>query len=1068
MAQYGHNWYGTAYYGKTNAFSGWYETREIFTDEPLKATMNLRARATLPSAKYAAVSPEAQQVAGTWTEDVTFEKLYSSSPNAELHLKATCENLVIHYEQRTVGAKVDLEVTTIEMGGNTSVKTYVLNTQAATVNANATYTVPATPFGAQTVKIKMAVDSPAGANFNFKGFGGRTADLTFESRARQLSTSPGLYDKLETTVTHVSGDLYDITATSPGYSGTDHVQMKIYLASSDNETTPEIDFVELSAGDTSRRTEDGQWSAVFNMEQIAIAAGKSFAEVEEVTWTETVPASTELNIRSQSGPTNTVGTWSVEKKTVPYRQNVNRLRLKEGFTKGWVDTPVNAPAWRPHVSNTQWDKWEDQSYLPPDSGGTSVVYDFLSAQKDNAVNPYIQIENPMNHALRNLRGTRLKNFDNVIRVRLSRSAGKQTPVVDFITLDSFLHYEQDVVTTNQEFSAVDFDNTGEGVVLELSGIAPYFEIPAETSAPTYRLIDATERPQDVTLYLDSEKREAIRTNTTLDTMNKVWAKAKKRAPGTTNGLSVHYQYGGGQVSFPLVDEIQMAPTFTPQLNNGIRYRYYLESGWPTQTYTVQNGQSLEDIFSITGVPVAELEVENPNIRRSNDGSLISGQLLQLPNATVNSDVHMYWKTTNSQRTSKSTHNAAIDGTINIESDSVMAEVSEASTYGWVDWVSEEKIYDGVVNLNDVRGNYKRTHLSPDSQNSAQVEYLAVAGDTYRSIANRFGVYEEDVRRLNQVTVADAQPTAGDRVLVPSRVVLPSLHPRAVVQENPYHIDIVYNSVKKQDGVVLPTSAIDVSPLAISYKTVQRTGMEVVRGAIENGKDLLPEARIVSIQRVDQGVVQFLGGVEYVLTGNQVDWNGSGSEPAAGSTYTVDYTVEVPETVTVTLDTNYREEGGVDRIWRSPEVKEFTGMCAPGTDHAMELPVFAEWRGLPDNNVEDLQYIVEDNDLWVKTWVEQRNGKWFVVGSLQDRIPKQNWFPTIQTGYYYLGKDEYYLYSEPTTIEPGERDMPLAENVSFVEGKFQNAVNVQEGSQNLVRNSGFEGTTSKGTSFKLTF
>jgi LysM repeat protein len=1087
MAQYGHNWYGTSYYGQTNAFSGWYQTREIFTDEALKSTVTVRMRATLPSATYSPNSPEVQQIAGTWVYDGTLGKISSNSTDAELYMAATCDDITIQYEQRTIGAKVNIEVTTTEPGKTPTVTTYVLNTQSTTVDANAIYKISGIPFGQQQVRITMATDSPAGANFNFKGFVARTAHLTVESRARTVYNPnqpmpDSDYAKLTTTVTPISGDDYLVEAVTPSYAGNKYIQFKVYLASSDNETSPEVKHIEIIAGDTNNRTADGTWSAVFNMQEIATLAGVSFSKVEEVDWTENVPKTTSLTIRSQSSNRGTYDDWRIEKKTVPYKKGTRRLRLKEGFNTGWIDTPFIAPASkRPYVSTVEWMNWKDQSFLPPDNSGVHVVYDFISVQKDNTSRPYVRITDPMRKADKNLAGNpRLRNLDHVIRITLSRTTGKQTPVVDWINLESKMYYQQDVATEAQEFSSVDFGNTGKGIMLDmdLSSFRNKFKVPPETSNPMYELIDDTGRPQDVLLYLDSESNTAIRTNRTATLSNKVWAEAKVRETKSQVGLPKYYQYGGGQVKFPLKDEIQMAPIFTGvvEMNPRLRYRYHLQMGWPQQYHTVTEGDTLEDIATIHGNTVQEFKAINPKITYNNNGTLMEGQSLKIPNDSVNTDVKIYWKSTNNERTSKSSQNSVIEGKTNVESDSIVAEVYEASIYGWVDWVSEEKIYDGVVNPNDIRREYKRTHTAPDSGDSAQLEYTAVSGDTYKRVAEIFGVYEEDVRHLNGVTEPDAQPVVGQTVLVPSRIVLPTILPQAIVSENPYHIEIVYNSVKKKDGKTLTTNAMVVEPIQITYKEVEREA-NIVRGDIENGKDLLPSPRVTridSIQSLD-GMVKYnewdtdLGIGNFVQDGNWVDWSPSEVEPTAGDTYTVRYYCEVPDKVTVTIDTVYQEEGGVDRIWRSPEVKEFKGMCYPGKDYVAELPHFNQWMGLPDNNIEDIQYIVEDNDIWVKTWIEQRGAKWYVVGSLQDRVPKDNWFPTLKTGYYYLGKDEYYMFNEPIVIEPTERDIPIAKNVEFVEGKFSNAAKIQEGSANLVVNSGFDvATADKKTVFKLTF
>lgn len=1092
MAQYGKNFYGSSYYGRTNAYSGWYTTREIFTDETLQDVVNINIRATLPSASYGPSSPEVTRV-GTWTENTTFGNLSSDMSNSELVLTATCDEIVLQYEQRTLAATVTIEVTTSLPGETPTVQTFTLNTQGASVDPNKIYRISGLAFGKQKVRIILPSNNTTGKAFYFKSFSVRTANLTIESRARldNAAWDESFYKKVTMTTTPISGTTFEymVTGSTVSYAGKNKIQLRIFLASSDDGTTPEVQYIETTSGNTKNRTADGNWTAIFDMKQIAIQAGTSFSKVEEVVWTENVPDSTSLTIRSQSSSDN-LNIW--DDVTVPYKLNTNRIRLKEGYNTGWIDSPILAPASKkPFVTSKEWDSWDDQSFLPPDSAGISIKYDFLNTQKDNTLNPYVRITNPMNVSNRNLRGGRLRNLDNVLRITLKRTAGKQTPVVDYVNLLSYMHYEEDKVIEDQEFSAVDFNNTGKGAVLDMSTLV--YQVPSETSNPTYELIDETGRPQDILFYFQTEKDEAIRTGKTTTLANKVWAEARVQPSNSTIGLIKNYQYGGGQVNFPLQDKIVLAPTFTPSLKTDVRYRYYLDMGWPTQFHTVIEGDTLDSIATAYGVEVSDILKESgilnlginmgetndaQKILYSNDGTLVVGQQIRIPNDTYNDAINMYWQSTNDVVTMKSSQNAVLQGDANVESDTIIAEVKASGTYGWVDWVSEEKIYDGVVNLNDIRGEYKRTHSTPESGTSTTIDYIAVTGDTYKSIAERFGVYEEDVRRLN-TTVADEQPVVGQRITVPSRIVLPEIHPKAYTQDNPYDIEIVYNSVKKTDGKILGTNNMVIKPVQIEYKEVTMTDVEVVRGTIDNGRDLLGHARVKSIiraQNADKTIVynpwnESLQIGDFKQDNNYIDWSptaGTASEPPEGQTYYVDYVIEIPSRVTVTIDTTYYEEGGVDRIWRSPEVKEFSGMCYPGTDHVALLPDFSEWMGLPDPNIEDIEYIVEDNDIWVKTWIEKRNGAWYIIGSLQDRVPKDNWFPTIKTGYYYLGKDEYYLFNEPITIEPTDKEIPIAENVEYVEGKFQNAVQVQEGSRNLIKNSGFDIASSKTTTYRLRF
>ena len=43
-------------------------------------------------------------------------------------------------------------------------------------------------------------------------------------------------------------------------------------------------------------------------------------------------------------------------------------------------------------------------------------------------------------------------------------------------------------------------------------------------------------------------------------------------------------------------------------------------------------------------------------------------------------------------------------------------------------------------------------------------------------------------------------------------------------------------------------------------------------------------------------------------------------------------------------------------------------------------------------------------------------------------PHRNWYPTIQTGFYYLNDQEYYMYSEPVETTFKEKDVPILKNV----------------------------------------
>ncbi len=64
---------------------------------------------------------------------------------------------------------------------------------------------------------------------------------------------------------------------------------------------------------------------------------------------------------------------------------------------------------------------------------------------------------------------------------------------------------------------------------------------------------------------------------------------------------------------------------------------------------------------------------------------------------------------------------------------------------------------------------------------------------------------------------------------------------------------------------------------------------ITRGSVGGGEDLLVPNPVVDIIEVSQGATVFAEGTDWQQSGNYVDWLGSGSEPAIGTTYTVRWT-----------------------------------------------------------------------------------------------------------------------------------------------------------------------------------
>lgn len=1099
MAQYKHNFYGTSYYGKTNAYSGVYETDEILTEEPLNNTFTFTIKADLPQAHYDYTKEEIERNHEEWSAHTSNSGnvyIKSSRADTKVFFKGTCDAFTLHYLAGPDGSRdVKIEIKTIQTNNVETKQTFTLNTYAATFQEKV-HRIEGLPFGQQEVLIYLGPTHSTNTYLYFWKLVVDATHITVETRARYGSKGAWTnYAPCTYTKQLVNGRTFILTGNSPSYAGKDRIQVRLYLASSDNKLSPIIYEIKTVSGDTNNRTEDGYWIADINMNEVARGIGKTFARVKSVDWNDETPVGTYITYRSQSSSNGT--TWTP--RTIPYRKGTYRVRLKEGRQYGYVtSTLIDPTARNRYLTNLGWTTWEDISHVPPDDVSTGITYYFLDS-KDNEM---LRIEDPwkaQSHLLEALGGRPFK-----LRIRLFRRFDKSSPAVDEITFQNRLYFEQDKVVSNTTISAVDNFNTGEKRVFDLSTLT--YDFPPEIGKHdvTYKLIDETTRPpelgpNDVYIYLESEKDQISRSNETSNPNDKVWAVARGRNADEEGGALRHYQYGGGVSYYDDIRSVEMTSAFTPSLKSNKEYRYYVKSGWPTQYHTVRPGETLNTIALLYGTTVEDIlslpqnaylnepaDIKGtPQSVYNEDGTIKPQYQVEIPNDTLNENVSVYWKSEEGvpakQRTNlteKSAHNARLRNIASLENDEVAGLVAEAYAKGEVDWVSDEKTYEGVINLNNIPKAYDRVHRVPDSGVDMEHSHTVKEGETYESIAELYGVYEEDIRWKNNAI--DKSPTdspaPGTVLIIPAKVILPIIPPEVKISESPYEVQIIHNSVRVR-GELADNSIINHVQLEIEYVEDERTRVPVKRGSTPHTADALPNSNIIEVIGVYNSLEEsvdapyYIQGTDYLVVNNYIDWSltsAMSQEPPSGSEYYVSYRYRKPVGVRVIIDSDYQVQIGADKLWRSSEIKEFTGICEPDKDFVQELPPFTEW---PDYNTKDvygLEYVIEDNDLWVKTWIEEKNGKSYIRGSLLGKQPKDYWAPYIHTGYYYLGKEEYYLFSEEKVESFAESDVPIAKNVSYVQGKYSNAVRLEKASKNFIRNSGFQVSNQKQTIRKITF
>jgi hypothetical protein len=169
---------------------------------------------------------------------------------------------MINYQQNgTAPTNVNVQVTTSQPGKADVITNYTFNPNSAIVNSNAYYTIDNLPYGMQQVRIFLDSTNPSTRYFRFKGVSARVTNLTIETRASTDGTVWTAYTNVPFTMSATAGvtNGYYITGTSPSYAGKQYLQVKLHLASSDNDTTPTIEDLETIAGDSNNRTAKGMW-----------------------------------------------------------------------------------------------------------------------------------------------------------------------------------------------------------------------------------------------------------------------------------------------------------------------------------------------------------------------------------------------------------------------------------------------------------------------------------------------------------------------------------------------------------------------------------------------------------------------------------------------------------------------------------------------------------------------------------------------------------------------------------------------------------------------------------------
>lgn len=1081
MGQYKKHFYGSTLYGKLPSFYGTYTTEVFDAEEPFTGVVEGTLQCLLPFTTYRPDTYETE-LTGAWTINGS-KQAVTSNMSSTFKFKATGRNVAVKFLLQNKSAQ-DIKLVLKKEDG-TVVKELTESTYSLTTSGIKTVSFGELPYALYIIEGSIVSGTTP---FILDSFYLHSAEVGLELRASKDAKTWSDWEVVDITHTLKNNKWIVKGVGKVKHVGVQYIQGRITLLSSEEQSAPTVEKIELLAGDSGLRSEDGMFIATINVASIATAIGKKFAKTRKITWKSKNPENTIMNVRSSSSDRGEF----YGAITAPYRQNTKRLRLKEGVLKhsvliGPIDPSKKQPFWK----TLQWNNWDDISFLPKDSSevGVNYVFSKTSTNKKDPVNLLQLVKQPMNEDNKALK---FKPQPYYVTIEMERTRLKGTPVVDVLDMYALMEYKEVKSIENKDISAVDSNNIGikpiqavkDTVFQEpvLTGENAYNANSIKNVIVQYILTDKTNRPTEEILYYESEKDKGAKSNVTTNKNDRVFAKALVRYPekGDKTGVLKHYQYSGGSVQYLRPFSHEMESTFTPSLDAKKLYRYYLLDGWPDERHVVVTGDNLPDIASLYNVSLAELNQLNPKPLYDKDKNLLPGQELAIPNHTWNKKVQTTFGN-GTDYTEKSSHNARLKGETDLSSEGIKAEVPTSPEFEYVPWVSEEKIYDGIINPEDIRGAYIRTQYQRSSSSSLEREYTLQVGDTWEKVAKKFEVTVDDLKAKNE----GLEIKAGVNIVIPPNILLPHI-PVGVEFDGafPYELVIVENSIHKEDGSVLDESLIPVDwngkhkPIVATYRESQPVTLEVTRGDVLNDRDALGHAGVIKIISVKNaaGTMSYhpwdddLQTGDYKLNGDYIDWSPAkqeSREPAKGEKYTVVYTHNEVDKVTIHLDSPYEEETGTDVLWRSPEMKVIDGVCTPDQDFIIPMPAIESFEGYGERGVEDYGFIVEDNDLWVETSVFYENNQPFLLGTMKKRNPKVNWHPLINTGYYYLKEDEYYLYSEALVTPLTEKEIPIAKNISYEKTPKDMGIVLTPKRTNHVLNSTFNNKEMKtATTFKF--
>ena len=726
--------------------------------------------------------------------------------------------------------------------------------------------------------------------------------------------------------------------------------------------------------------------------------------------------------------------------------------------------PINAK--NANLTNTnlvRWLNWDDQSYYPTNRQGLSITYELYKNKDDvqKGYAPIFSVKNPESVRERIISLAPEDSTKQVfLRIQLRRTSGRQSPVVDYVDVSAQMHYKSPTslgsyTSTLSPLDGLDtYGPTGLGKkelrtvkdnIFDWPSLSQKLPVNKQNLMDNDKVISMNYRPRyhnQVSVGIGEKLETKIRGRADKLQTFKLFSQTTAKKPSASvnsvpsNQLFWHYSYDGGTVNFPIETKRDLSGQYTPSLLSNKKYRFLIQNGWKDESFRVPFSMTLGEIAEINSTTEEALIKKNGQIKLYNN-QVPMGYTITLPNDSLNSKVNLKFNNTGTRLT----ENSFLNGKQN---DRVVAWIPEGGDFQYTNWVSDEVTYDGIINPNDEKLPYVRTQYSTmNARRTAEYRVLEER-ELLADIAKKFSVNINDLKIANQNKTSFNQ---GENVIIPGGFMLPEIAPGLIYEEDsPYVVEIIPGSVYKIENNIrlsedtLIAGSDDEPAIQFTLKESPAIDVYIERGSVKNGEDIIPLSNVIKVVSVRNSNTGQLytpysnsGGShmgDYIFKDNRILWSPthSGSrEPNEGEEYTVTLTHGAVDSMRVIYTSDYSERMAQDRLWRSTDTKVLEGTVTPENDIYLDLPSLESFRDY-DNNYKQVKYIVEDNDLWVDTSIQEVDGKQKVKATMNGEDPHRNWYPTVQTGFYYLNDQEYYMYSEPVETTFKEKDVPILKNV----------------------------------------